>query len=95
MKQYENIVVEFIDALKLNYHDGENLNHIARVAAKRICKSTIATGLVVSVSKAGSDAIDLVIGNRSKRELQLFKVNYKALGGDLVVECDVNNPVIL
>ena len=95
MKQYENIVVEFIDALKLNYHDGENLNHIARVAAKRICKSTIATGLVVSVSKAGSDAIDLVIGNRSKRELQLFKVTYKTLGGELVAECDVSNPVIL
>ena len=95
MKQYENIVVEFIDALKLNYHDGENLNHIARVAAKRICKSTIATGLVVSVSKCGTDAIELVIGNCKQKELQLFRVNYSALGGELVAECDVNNPVIL
>ena len=92
---YKHIVVEFIDALKLNYHEQENINHTARVAAKRICKSTIATGLVVSVSKCGTDAIELVIGNRDKRELQLFKVTYKALGGDLVVECDVNNPVIL
>ena len=92
---YKHIVVEFIDNLKLNYREQENINHTARVAAKRICKSTIATGLVVSVSKCGTDAIELVVGNRNKRELQLFKVTYKALGGDLVVECDVNNPTIL
>ncbi|ELO2703266.1 hypothetical protein QWR64_004002 [Escherichia coli] len=95
MKQYENIVVEFIDNLKLNYHKGDNLNHIARIAAKRICKSTKDAGVFVSVSKAGSDAIDLVIGNRNKRELQLFRINYSTLGGELVAECDVNNPVIL
>lgn len=94
MKQYENIVVEFIDTLRLNYHEGENLNHTARIAAKRICKST-KPGVVVSVSKCGVDAIDLVIGNRNKRELQVYTISYKTCGGELVAECDVNNPVIL
>lgn len=94
MKQYESIVVEFIDNLKLNYN-GENINHTARIAAKRICKSTKESGVFVSVSKCGTDAIELVIGNRKQKELQLFRVNYKALGGELVAECDVNNPVIL
>ncbi|EFH1083384.1 hypothetical protein BF128_004573 [Escherichia coli] len=92
---YRQLVIEFIDNLKLNYHEGDNLNHTARVAAKRICKSTKDAGVFVSVSKAGSDAIDLVIGNRSKRELQIFRINYSALGGELVAECDVNNPVTL
>ena len=92
---YKNIIVEFIDNLKLNYHKGENLNHTARVAAKRICKSTKESGVFVSVSKAGSDAIELVIGNRNKRELQIFTINHKVCGGELVAECDVNNPVIL
>lgn len=93
--KYQNIVIEFIDALRLNYREGDNLYHTARVAAKRICKSTKESGVFVSVNKAGSDAIDLVIGNRNKRELQLFRINYSALGGELVAECDVNNPVIL
>ena len=92
---YKHIVVEFIDNLKLNYHDGDNLNHTARIAAKRICKSTKDAGVFVSVNKAGSDAIDLVIGNRSKRELQVYTINYKTCGGELVAECDVNNPVVL
>lgn len=92
---YKNIIVEFIDALKLNYHEGDNLNHTARVAAKRICKSTKESGVFVSVSKAGSDAIDLVVGNRNKRELQVYTISYKTCGGELIAECDVNNPVIL
>lgn len=92
---YKNIIVEFIDALKLNYHEGDNLNHTARVAAKRICKSTKESGVFVSVSKAGSDAIDLVVGNRDKRELQVYTISYKTCGGELIAECDVNNPVIL
>lgn len=92
---YKHIVVEFIDNLKLNYHEGDNLNHTARIAAKRICKSTKEAGVFVSVSKAGRDAIDLVIGNRSKRELQVYTISYKTCGGELVAECDVNNPVVL
>lgn len=92
---YKNIIVEFIDNLKLNYHEGDNLNHTVRVAAKRICKSTKEAGVFVSVSKAGSDAIDLVVGNRSKRELQVYTISYKTCGGELIAECDVNNPVIL
>ena len=92
---YKHIVVEFIDNLKLNYHEGENLNHTARIAAKRIWKSTKDAGVFVSISKAGSDAIDLVIGNRSKRELQVYTISYRTCGGELVAECDVNNPVVL
>ena len=92
---YRQLVIEFIDNLKLNYHEGENLNHTARIAAKRICKSTKESGVFVSVSKAGSDAIDLVVGNRNKRELQVYTIGYKTCGGELVAECDVNNPVIL
>lgn len=95
MKQYESIVVEFIDNLKLNYHKGNNIQYTARVAAKRICKSTKESGVFVSVSKAGSDAIELVVGNRKQKELQIFKIRYAAVGGELVAECDMNNPVIL
>ena len=93
--KYESIVVEFIDNLKLNYREQGNINHTARVAAKRICKSTKEIGLIVNVSKAGADAIDLVVGNRKQKELQIFKIRYAAVGGELVAECDMNNPVIL
>ena len=92
---YKNIIVEFIDNLKLSYHEGDNLNHTARVAAKRICKSTKEAGVFVSVSKAGADAIDLVVGNRKHKELQIFKIRYATVGGELVAECDMNSPVIL
>lgn len=92
---YKQIVIEFIDNLKLNYHEGDNLHHTARIAAKRICKSTKESGVFVSVSKAGSDAIDLVVGNRKQKELQIFKIRYATVGGELVAECDMNNLVIL
>ena len=95
MKRYANIVVEFIDALKLNYHEGNNIQYTARVAAKRICKSTKEIGLIVNVSKAGADAIDLVVGNRKQKELQIFKIRYATVGGELVAECDMNNSVII